>query len=97
VETVATALGVDLARRVGAVLMTSAVAAAVVSAIALGGTSHWTVVLAVGSGIAVAGVGVGWLARAGSRQHAWELQAIGTAVVAAGWIGAAASVGVAAG
>ncbi len=92
-ETVATSLGFVLARRIGAALQGLVVAAAMGSAATLGGDAAWVALVAVGSAIVLAGVAVGWNRRPAVRRRAWEAQAVGVGIVAAGWIGALAAAG----
>ncbi len=93
VETVATSLGVSLARRVGALLEVIVVAAALGSALVLGGDAPGIAVGVVGAGVVAAGVGIGWGDGQGARQRGWEVQAVGLAVLAAGWVAALAAAG----
>lgn len=92
-ETVATALGIDRAQRLGAGLIATAATVAIVSAIALGGSSTWVTVAVAGAAIALAGVRHGWDGSAPSRQRSWELQGLGAGLLAAGWVGAVADAG----
>lgn len=93
VETVATTLGIVTARRVGAILQAVVVGVAVASALALGGDSRWVALAVVGGGIVVVGLRLGWDSGRDARQRAWEVQAFGLAVLAAGWVGALAAAG----
>jgi 4-hydroxybenzoate polyprenyltransferase len=93
VQTVATAAGIVVARRVGAVLQAAVGLAALGSAALLGGSPAGIAVAAVGTGIVALGVGLGWGSGRIARQRAWEVQAVGLAVVAAGWVAALASTG----
>lgn len=92
-ETVATSLGLDRARRIGAVLQGLVVAAALGSAVMFGGDGAWVALAAAGSTIVLAGLAIGWNRRPAARRRAWETQAVGVGVIAAGWIGALAAVG----
>jgi hypothetical protein len=40
-----------------------------------------------GAGLLLVGAGVGYRAGPGRRERAWELQAVGIAVLAVGWLG----------
>ena len=91
VETIATALGLRAARRVGAALQAAVILAAVTSVLALGGRPEGVAVALLGAAIVVLGVGLGWGRRRRARQRAWEVQALGLAVLAAGWVGALAA------
>jgi 4-hydroxybenzoate polyprenyltransferase len=93
VETVATALGVAPARRVDAILQAVVVAAAVGSAIILGGGPAGIALGLVGAGVVAVGVGIGWGSGRRARQRAWEVQAVGLAVLAVGWVMALAIAG----
>lgn len=91
VDTIATALGPVRARRVGAVLMGAATGVALLSAVAIGGSSAWILPTATGAAIAVAGVAVGFGRWPAAARRAWELQAIGAGIIATGWLGALVS------
>ncbi len=93
VQTVATAVGIVVARRVGALLQAAVGVAALGSAAILGGSPAGIAVAAAGTGIVALGVGLGWGSGRIARQRAWEVQAVGLAVVAAGWVAALASTG----
>lgn len=90
-ETVATALGVARARRVGAALQGVAAGGAVASVILLGGDAVGVVVTVAGALLMMAGVAVGWRGSPAARQRAWELQGVAAGVVAAGWVAALAA------
>jgi len=90
-ETVATALGVAGARRVGAALQGVAAGGAVSSVILLGGDVVGVALTIVGALLMVAGVAVGWRGSPAARQRVWELQGVGAGVVAAGWVAALAA------
>ena len=93
VATVATTLGLTGARRVGGLLQGAVVATATGSALALGADPRGVALGALGAAITVLGVALGWRSGRGARQHAWEVQAIGLALVAAGWAGGLAAAG----
>lgn len=96
-ETVATSLGLDQARRIGAALQGLAILAALSSAALLGGDAAWLAIAAGGSIVVLIGLALGWSSRPTTRRHGWEVQAVGLAIVAAGWLGALAPAGLAAG
>ncbi len=89
-RTVATSLGRDRAIRLGALLGLAVGAVATTSAIALAGWIPGTWVTALGAATLVAGLALGL---AGRLQRAWEVQAIGLAILAAGWVASLAAVG----
>ncbi len=93
VDTIATALGMEAARRIGAVLQAVVIVAALGSAVVLGGRPEGVVVAVVGAVVVATGVGLGWGRGRGARQRAWEVQAIGLSLLAAGWVGALAAAG----
>jgi 4-hydroxybenzoate polyprenyltransferase len=93
VETVATTLGIAQARRVGAALQGLVLAAALGSAAALGGAPAGIGLAGLGGAIVLVGVRGGWDDRPEARRRAWELQAIGLGVVAAGWVGSLVAAG----
>jgi 4-hydroxybenzoate polyprenyltransferase len=97
IETVATSLGLDRARRIGGALAGLVILAALTSAALLGGDAAWLAVAAGGSIFALVGLRLGWSHQPTTRRHGWEIQAVGLAIVAAGWLGALASAGLAAG
>jgi len=90
-ETIATSLGLDRARRIGAALQGLVIGAALTSAAVLGGDTAWVAVGAGGSIVVLAGLGLGWSRTPATRRHGWEIQAVGLAIVAAGWLGALAA------
>ena len=90
-ETVATALGVAGARRVGAALQGVAAGGAVASVILLGGATGGVVITVAGAMLMMAGVAIGWRGSPAARQRAWELQGVAAGVVAAGWVAALAA------
>jgi 4-hydroxybenzoate polyprenyltransferase len=89
-RTVATALGRDRAIRLGGSLGLAVGTVATTSAIALAGWIPGTWVTAAGAATLVAGLALGF---AGRFQRAWEVQAIGLAILAAGWVASLAAVG----
>lgn len=89
-RTVATALGRHRAIRLGGLLGLAVGAVATTSAIALAGWIPGTWVTAVGAATLVAGLALGF---AGRLQRAWEVQAIGLAILAAGWVASLAAAG----
>jgi 4-hydroxybenzoate polyprenyltransferase len=89
-RTVATALGRDRAIRLGGLLGLAVGAVATTSAIELAGWIPGTWVTAAGAATLVAGLALGF---AGRLQRAWEVQAIGLAILAAGWVASLAAVG----
>lgn len=93
VETIATVLGVERARRAGAALMATTASLAVWSLLALGAASAWVAVAAAGGLLAIVGVAVGWMHGRRARQRAWELQALGAGLLATGWVAAVAEAG----
>jgi 4-hydroxybenzoate polyprenyltransferase len=97
IETVATSLGLDQARRLGGVLQGLAILAALSSAALLGGDAAWVAVAGCGSIVVLVGLALGRSGRPTTRRHGWEVQAVGIAIVAAGWLGALASAGLPAG
>jgi 4-hydroxybenzoate polyprenyltransferase len=97
IETVATSLGLDRARRIGGALWGLVILAALSSAALLGGDAAWLAAAAGGSIVVLVGLALGWSGRPTTRRHGWEVQAVGIAIVAAGWLGALASAGLAAG
>ncbi len=92
-ETIATALGVKRARRLGAVLLAGAATAALATAIALGGPLGWIAVVVAGALLAIGGLSLGWASGPRARQRAWEVQGLGAGILAAGWVGAVAAAG----
>ncbi len=97
VPTVATSLGLARARRVGALLQGVVVGTTLGSAVALGADPAGIALGAVGAALTVLGVGLGWLSGRKARQRAWEVQAVGLALLAAGWAGGLAGAGLLAG
>jgi 4-hydroxybenzoate polyprenyltransferase len=89
-RTVATALGHDRSIRLGALLGLVVGVVATTSAIAFAGWIPATWVTVAGTATMVAGMALGF----GSRlQRAWEVQAIGLAILAAGWVASLAAAG----
>ena len=86
--TVATALGHDRSIRVGGLLGLVVGAIATVSAVALAGWTPGTWATCAGAAILGAGIAMGVRGR---LQRAWEVQAIGLGILAAGWVAALAS------
>jgi len=97
IETVATSLGLERARRIGAVLQGLVVSVGLGSAVALDGRAAWIALAAAGSVIVLAGLALGWRGGPAARRRAWEVQAVGVGVLAGGWIGALAAAGLLAG
>ncbi len=95
--TVATSLGLARARGIGTVLQGLTISAALASAALLGGDPAWVVVTAAGSIVVLVGLVLGWSGRSTTRRRGWEVQAMGLAIVATGWLGALAAAGVPAG
>jgi 4-hydroxybenzoate polyprenyltransferase len=95
--TVATSLGLARARVIGMVLQGLAVVTALASAALLGGDPAWVAVAAAGSIAVLVGLMLGWSDRSTTRRHGWEVQAMGLAMVATGWLGAVAAAGLPAG
>jgi 4-hydroxybenzoate polyprenyltransferase len=93
VETIATSLGLSVARRVGAGLQGVVAVAALGTAVALGGDRSWIALGAGGAALVGVGVALGWRDGQHARQRAWEVQAVGLGVLAAGWVGALAVTG----
>lgn len=93
VETIATTLGMERARRLGAALLVTAATGAFATAIVLGGPPGWIAVVVAGGLLTIGGVWIGWGADARARQRAWEVQALGAGLLAAGWVGAIAAAG----
>lgn len=84
-ESVATWLGAERAWWVGGVLMGGAVALGVAFIGRIGwSTATWALVVA-GTALVVIGLALG-RGDAGARRRSWELQAIGAAVAAVGWV-----------
>lgn len=88
--TVATALGRPRAIRLGALLALLVAGIATTSAFALAGWIPGTGVTAAGAAGIVAGLMLGFQGR---LQRAWEVQAIGLAILAAGWVASLAAAG----
>ncbi len=93
IETVATVLGIVVARRVGAALQGGVAVGAIGSALILGGAPAGIALGVAGVAILALGVALGWGPGRRARQRAWETQAVGLAVLAAGWVAALAQAG----
>lgn len=91
--TVATSLGLGRARQAGGALESMVIVTALVSAVALGGSVGWLLVAGAGAAIVVAGLALGWNGGPRARRRAWEIQAAGMGVIAAGWLGSLAAAG----
>lgn len=91
--TVATALGPGRARRVGIALQVVVIVAALGSAVMLGGDPAWVAVAAGGAVVVAAGLVLGAGRSPTASRRGWEIQAVGTGVIAAGWIGSLAAAG----
>lgn len=91
IATIATALGLARAIRLGALLSIGVGGAAMMSAVALAGVIPATCLAGAGATTMVAGV---WLGFQGCLQPAWEVQAIGLGVLAAGWVASLTAVGI---
>ena len=89
-RTVARSLGRPRALRVEAVLDLVVIAVALGSSISLAGSIPGTWLALVGAATLGLGVAIGF---AGHLQRAWEVQAVGLATLAAGWVAALAAVG----
>lgn len=89
--TVATALGLTRAIRLEALLQLVVGGVATSSALVLAGPVAGTWLTVVGAATLAGGVGIGGL---GHLQRAWEIQAIGLGVLAAGWVASLATAGV---
>ncbi len=88
--TIATALGRRRAIRLGALLDAAAGGIATITAIALAGPNLGTLIACAGAATLAVGVAVGFR---GHLQRAWEVQAVGYGIVAAGWAAAFAAAG----
>ena len=85
-RSVATALGAERAWWIGAGLMATATAVGLLF-MRPGWWSTATVgFVAAGTGVVAIGLLIGRAEEAGSRRRAWEVQAIGTAIAATGWV-----------
>ena len=88
VASVATVLGYQRSWQANAILMTGVVVAAVATLMAPGNAAPGAVVVVlIGAAIVGAGVVAGRSAASLRLERAWELEAVGLAVLAAGWIG----------
>jgi len=92
-ETIATVLGMEGARRITTALQVVVVTSALASAVALGGDGGWIALAGAGAVVVLAGLAIGARGGAAARRRAWEVQALGTGVVAGAWIGALAAAG----
>jgi 4-hydroxybenzoate polyprenyltransferase len=88
--TVATTLGRVRAIRLGALLSFVVGGVATTSAVLLAGSIPGTWLTCAGAATLTAGVGMGVR---GHLQRAWEVQAIGLAILAAGWVASLAAAG----
>jgi 4-hydroxybenzoate polyprenyltransferase len=88
--TIATTLGHRRAIRLGALLNAAVAGIATVSAVALAGWIPGTWVTCAGAATLATGVGMGLLGR---LQRAWEVQALGLGILAAGWVASLAAAG----
>ncbi len=88
--TVAAALGPAWAIRLGALLSFAVGGIAVTSAVILAGSVAGTWLACAGAATLVAGVGIGIQ---GHLQRAWEVQAIGLGILAAGWVASLVAAG----
>jgi 4-hydroxybenzoate polyprenyltransferase len=88
--TVATALGRAQAIRLGALLTFVVGGIATTSAVVLAGPIPGTWLTCAGAATLAAGVGMGIL---GHLQRAWEVQAIGLGILAAGWVASLGAAG----
>ena len=88
--TVATALGRARAIRLGALLTFVVGGIATTSAVVLAGPVPGTWLTGAGAATLAAGVGMGIL---GHLQRAWEVQAIGLGILAAGWVASLGAAG----
>jgi 4-hydroxybenzoate polyprenyltransferase len=92
-DTVATRLGEDRAWSVAAILHLAVTAAAIGSLVILRGRGGGLAAVALGVALVAAGVALGRRGRPLLRERAWELQAAGTGLLAAGWVAAVAAAG----
>ncbi len=88
--TIATALGHGRAIRLGALLDAAAGGIATITALMLAGPNLGTLIACAGAATLAGGVAVGFR---GHLQRAWEVQAVGYGIVAAGWAAAFAAAG----
>lgn len=88
--TVATALGAARAMRLGMLLSGIVGGFAVTSAVVVAGSAPGTWLAVAGAATLVGGV---WIGDRGHLQRAWEVQAIGLAILAAGWVAALTEAG----
>lgn len=84
-QSVATRLGAERSWWAGTALMSAAVGLGLVELVgARGDTASWVVVMA-GVGLLAVGLALG-LGERESRRRAWEVQAVGAAIAAIGWV-----------
>jgi 4-hydroxybenzoate polyprenyltransferase len=86
VESVATRLGDDRAWALHAVLLLLVAAAAVLSGVAVGASPGEVAVVAAAAAVPLAGAWLGRRGDAGRRERAWEIEAVGTAILAVAWL-----------
>jgi 4-hydroxybenzoate polyprenyltransferase len=92
-DTAATRLGADRAWLLNVALQASVATIAMASLVAVG-AGGWGVALAVaGLVVVVAGLAFGRRGPPLVRERSWEIQAVGTALLAAGWVAALAEAG----
>jgi 4-hydroxybenzoate polyprenyltransferase len=89
-ETLATRLGQRRAWALDAALLAAVLAAAFASLVALGGRGAGTLLVVAGAAVVVVGVGLALARSPQARERAWECQAVGVGIVAAGWVWALA-------
>jgi 4-hydroxybenzoate polyprenyltransferase len=89
--TVAAALGTVRAMRLGMLLSGIVGGFAVTSAVLVAGPDSGTWLTCAGAATLAGGV---WIGVLGHLQRAWEMQAIGLAILAAGWVAALAAAGI---
>jgi 4-hydroxybenzoate polyprenyltransferase len=91
VATIATELGVIRARRLGAILTGMTLVASVITATLLGARGPGALVALGGVLVSIIGVALGWQHSGLARRRAWEVQAVGLALLAAGWLATVAA------
>ena len=94
VHSVATRFGVGNAWAVHAMLHATVVAVAVASLAGASAGVVWLAGVLAGAGVLLAGVARARAADAGRRERGWELEAVGTAIIAVMWIGGLAGTAV---
>lgn len=89
---VAVRLGLEGSWWAGAALTCLAVCLAIATLAVGGGAGEgeWALVVA-GTAVLVVGVALGWRGDPGRRERAWEIQAVGLAVLGVGWVVAVAT------